>query len=80
MISCNSLKLRVHVRVTVVVTDVLYNRALQAQTYPWVGGCLVLCENQGVREGRICHFDHSFVSESIAKSDNFSCKLGKPNQ
>ena len=29
----------------------------QAETYPWVGGSLVLCENQGVREGRFCHFD-----------------------
>ena len=29
----------------------------QAQTYPWVGGFLVLCENQGCREGRFCHFD-----------------------
>ena len=29
----------------------------QAQTYPWVGGFLVLCENQGGREGRFCHFD-----------------------
>ena len=25
----------------------------QAQTYPWVGGFLVLCENQGGREGRL---------------------------
>ena len=29
----------------------------QTQTYPWVGGFPVLCENQKVREGRICHFD-----------------------
>ena len=29
----------------------------QAQTYPRVGGFLVLCENQGGREGRFCHFD-----------------------
>ena len=29
----------------------------QAQTYPWVGGLLDLCENQGGREGRFCHFD-----------------------
>ena len=29
----------------------------QAQTYPWVGGFLVLCENQGGRERRFCHFD-----------------------
>ena len=28
----------------------------QAQTYPWVGGLLVLCENQRGREGRFCHF------------------------
>ena len=31
MISCNRLKLRVHVRVPVVVTDVLCNRALESQ-------------------------------------------------
>ena len=30
-------------------------RAL-AQTYPWVGGFLVLSENQGGREERFCHF------------------------
>ena len=29
----------------------------QAQTYPWVGGWLVLCETHGGREGRFCHFD-----------------------
>ena len=29
----------------------------QAQTYPRVGGFLVLCENQGGREGRFCYFD-----------------------
>ena len=29
----------------------------QAHTYPWVGGFLVLCENQGGREGRFCRFD-----------------------
>ena len=28
----------------------------EAQTYPWLGGFLVLCENQGGREGRFCHF------------------------
>ena len=29
----------------------------QAQTYPWVGGSLVLCQNKGGREGRFCHLD-----------------------
>ena len=30
----------------------------QAQAYPWGGvGFFVLCENQGGREGRFCHFD-----------------------
>ena len=29
----------------------------QAQTYTWVGGFLVLCENHGRREGRFRHFD-----------------------
>ena len=33
-----------------------YQQRAQAQTYPWVGGLLFLCENQGAREGRICHF------------------------
>ena len=28
----------------------------EALTYPWLGGFLVLCENQGGREGRFCHF------------------------
>ena len=28
----------------------------QAQNYQWVAGFLVLCENQGGREGRFCHF------------------------
>ena len=28
----------------------------QAQTYLWVGGFLVLSENQGRGEGRFCHF------------------------
>ena len=28
----------------------------QAQTYARVGGWLVLCENQGGKEGRFCHF------------------------
>ena len=30
-----------------------YQQKAQAQTYPWVGGLLVLCENQGSREGEI---------------------------
>ena len=50
----------------------------QAQTYPWVGGFLVLCEDQGGREGRFCHFGQSFMLESSAKSENFSCGLGQP--
>ena len=29
----------------------------QAQTYPRVGGTLVLCQNQGGGEGRFCHFN-----------------------
>ena len=29
----------------------------QVQTYPWMGGFLVLCENQGGRVGRFCNFD-----------------------
>ena len=29
----------------------------QVQTYTWVGGFLVLCKNQGGREGGFCHFD-----------------------
>ena len=29
----------------------------QAQTYPRVGGTLVLCPNQGGGEGRFCHFN-----------------------
>ena len=29
-----------------------YQQRAQAQTYPWVGGLLVLNENQGGREGR----------------------------
>ena len=40
---------------------------VQAQTYPWVGGWPVLCENQGGKEGRFCHFEYSFMSESSAK-------------
>ena len=37
----------------------------QAQTYPWVGGFLVLCENQGVWRGGLVSFIRALCQKAV---------------